>query len=126
MRLKLHPDGYVRVNEGESTVYLDTRENFELDFGQALPALPEGMVMLTYDSDTKVLTYTDAKGNASPVEGKANFAFGELVAGTLEDLAEKYQARQPAAEAPAPAEDAPEEDGPREEVFPVPKQQTVF
>jgi len=83
VRIKLHPDGLVRVNDGGSTVYLDTLENFARDFGAAPPALPEGMTMLTYDSETKVLTYTDAKGNAHPVEGRATFAFGENVAGAI-------------------------------------------
>lgn len=36
-----HPDGHVYVR-GESATYMDSRKNFEADFGATLPELPPG------------------------------------------------------------------------------------
>lgn len=42
-----HPEGtiYIRTERG---IYSDTPENFELDFGQPLPPLPEGAIERIY------------------------------------------------------------------------------
>ena len=39
--LQQHPDGFVRVRTPLGT-YIDTPENFVADFGETLPAMPQG------------------------------------------------------------------------------------
>lgn len=57
-----HPDGivYVRAVGG---VYVDTPENFLLDYGTTPPALPHGVAQALYDDSEQVLQFFDAKNN---------------------------------------------------------------
>src|SRR5690348_6131390 len=51
-----HPDGivYVRAVGG---VYVDTPENFLLDYGTTPPALPHGVAQALYDDSEQVLQF---------------------------------------------------------------------
>jgi hypothetical protein len=96
MRLKLHPDGFISLKD-DGVVYIDACVDFERAAKMKIPPLPEGMVMATYDTDTKVLVFTDAKGGAHPVEGAAPWEIGDaVIASVLKIMAER------AAQPPAP------------------------
>jgi hypothetical protein len=93
MRIKIHPDGYVRVRDGEMTLYLATLAEFEQDAGIPVPPLPEQMVMAEYDTEAHILRYTDAQGNAHPVPGETEWAFGDMVAKRIDEIVAAKQAR---------------------------------
>lgn len=87
MRVKIHPDGFVRVRDRAAVLYVATLDEFKADFGTAAPPLPKGMVCAEYDTDTNILVYSDERGNAHPVEGVTEWKFGEAVAARVQKLA---------------------------------------
>lgn len=94
--MKLHrtPDGTVWIRgEDDATVWSGTVEEFAADRGRALPALPEGMTSFIYDTDAKVMTYYDRKGNAFPVEGEHVCTFSIATCEAGEAMAEKKASR---------------------------------
>jgi hypothetical protein len=41
-QIQIHPDNLVIIREDGEVLYLDSKENFELDYGTSLETLPEG------------------------------------------------------------------------------------
>jgi hypothetical protein len=97
-----HQDGYVYVRDADDNViYAGTVEEFQQDRGTVLPPLPAGMVASIYDSDAKVMTYYDRKGNAHPVEGQCIDDYSEQTIQAKDALCATQSARVAAAEAAA-------------------------
>lgn len=83
-----HPDNLIFVC-GENVTYQDTLENFEADYGQALPSLPGGMIEDFYWPGVKHF-FSDGQ-NAYPAP--LTDAFGDQVIAALPALIEAQQAR---------------------------------
>lgn len=103
MELHQHRDGmvFLRDHSGCAHCYGEHNDKFVLDSGRALPPLPAGMVEMRYDSETKILVYFDAKGNAFPVEGQASFPFGDVICAARRDLIAAKETRITAEKAAA-------------------------
>jgi len=48
-----HPDGYIYVRPDSGTAYGDTLANFQVDYGQAAPALPTGCDEQIYEQNVR-------------------------------------------------------------------------
>lgn len=72
MKLQYHPDGIVYIRDGLATKYGNTTDNFALDYGAPITPPHAPYVGYQYDTDTKILVYEDAFGNAFPIEGQAD------------------------------------------------------
>jgi hypothetical protein len=88
MKVKLHPDGFVVVDQ-----YLANLGEFAEDLGKSLPELPPGMVSFEYDTDSKIMVYYDAKHNAFPIPGEAEFPVLCEAVEKHEELQAKMEAR---------------------------------
>ena len=89
MRFHQHPDGVIIVETADG-IYIDTPENFALDYGEAAPALPDGMVERFYSPERHFVA--DAKGNAFPTNEP--FPFGDAAMRALATLLSTQAARQ--------------------------------
>jgi hypothetical protein len=85
---------HVIVTENGSCTYLDSKENFEADFGVTLLPLPNGMAGFHYRQDERILVYYDAKQNAFPVEGEADVVEYNVVAEKATQARAKKQFRE--------------------------------
>lgn len=87
-----HPDGLIFVR-GEVETYCDTLENFEADYGQSLPALPEGMTERFYEPGVRHFFYNGY--NAVPVN-ELSWEWGDAVIASLSALMAAQSARSAA------------------------------
>lgn len=96
---QLTPDGdvYVRNN---GTIYADTKANFETDYGQAVPALPNGILQQLYEPGKRHF-YADADGVVGG--GSMPWGFGDAAIAATNNLL-TAQATRLKVEAPVPVE----------------------
>lgn len=93
MRVHIHPEGWLYIRDANDSVhYVGTLEEFKKDYG-ALPELPEGMVEMLYDSDTKIKVFYDKKGNAFPIEGIFECKHCEDILASKEEIVASKAAR---------------------------------
>ena len=85
-----HPDGIIFVR-GDLQVYQDTPENFEADYGQPPPPLPDGMTERFYEPGVRHFFYNGH--NALPVKMRW---LGDNVIASLFALLEVQSARNSA------------------------------
>lgn len=84
-----HPDGLIFVR-GETEIYSDTLENFEVDYGQALPGLPEGMTERFYEPGIRHFFYD----GHTALPDKMPWPWGDTVIDSLPALLAMQVARQ--------------------------------
>lgn len=87
-----HPDGWIIVRENGVNRYLDTLENFQDDFGLAMPELPEGADERIYEEGKRHAIHNR---DGLVAGGERLWQFGETVIANLGNGVTAQQGRQP-------------------------------
>jgi hypothetical protein len=98
-----HPDGLIFIRDGQTVLYSDTNENFESDFGIAVPELPPGADEQIYEPDKRHV-FQDRENVISG--GDRVWPQGDDIIRNVGRGINAQQARQPAP--PPQLEDVPE------------------
>lgn len=89
-----HPDGRVYIRAGDK-LYLDTRENFEVDYGDKLAPLPDGVIERHYVQGVRHAL--NGEDGSTVAGGERVFALGDFLIEHIDDLLVKQTARRKAA-----------------------------
>jgi hypothetical protein len=84
------PDGLIRVQRDDGTVYVDTNANFVTDFGQALPAMQMGASEQIYSQGIR---HCYAVGNNVVGGGPMPYSYGDAAIAALDTLLSNQAAR---------------------------------
>lgn len=89
-----HPDGlvFIRTDQG---IYMDTVANFEIDFGESYPGLPDGFIGRYYEPDVNHYVHADdtaVSQGLNWLEGNAYIsAYDTLVAAKADRELSKFE-----------------------------------